>query len=256
MDSSTAVQTAVQRHWVKTRLTISGLFIVALGVFYEGIVLPATSFETNVYRYPFSFEANIYLVAVILMAIHFVVRLFIPRQSLGEPVTVTRTIGVEMALKVAFLLEVGGSYLTGTMIATPEIFQPFKFLVGGIVPFALNIHSLFATLLIATGVGIVVLEVARIAVKKLTWKQWLLSARYVEGKALYWVLAVVVIFQGTLGLLLLGSISPIGPFGLFGGYSYNFESLLTHLHGPTAAVLISLFFGMVYLRIRPDYSVR
>lgn len=256
MDSITAAQTAVQRHWIKTRLTISGLFIVALGVFYEGVVLPSTYFETGVYRYPFSFEANIYLIAVILMAIHFVVRLFVPRQSLGEPVRITRTIGLEMALKVAFLLEVGGAYLTGTMIATPEIFQPFKSLVGGVLPFALNIHSLFATLLIGTGAALVVLEVARIATKRLTWKKWFFSARYFEVKALYWVLGIAVVFQGILGLLLLGSISPIGPFGLLGAYSYSFESLLTHLHGPTAAVLISLFFGMVYLRIRPDYSIR
>ena len=256
MNTSGAVQTAVQMRWMKTRLTISGLFIVALGVFYEGIVLPATSFETAVYRYPFSFEADIYLIAVILMAVHYVARFFVPRRPAAEPVQVTKTIGLEMALKIAFLLEVGGSYLTGTMIASPEIFTPLQFLTGGTVPFALNLHSLFATLLIGTGVAIVVLEVARIAAKKLTLKQWLFSARFIETKVLYWVLAVVVIFQGILGLYLLGSISPIGPFGLIGLQAYNFEAVVRAFHGPTAAVLISLFYGMVYLRIRPDYSVR
>ncbi len=242
--------------WMKTRLTVSGLFILALGVFYEGIVLPATSFETAVYRYPFSFEADIYLIAVILMAIHYVTRFFVPRRASTEPVKITKTIGLEMALKIAFLLEVGGSYLTGTMIASPEIFTPMKLLTGATLPFALNLHSLFATLLIATGIGIVVLEVARIATKRLTLKQWLFSARFLEAKVLYWVLAAVVIFQGVLGLYLLGSISPIGPFGLLGLNSYGFEALLRSLHGPTAAVLISLFYGMLYLRIRPDYSIK
>ena len=242
--------------WTKTRLTISALFIVALGFFYEELVLPATSFETAVYRYPFSFEASIYLVAVILMALHFIVRLFVPRHSSVEPVKVTRTIGLEMILKVAFLLEVGGSYLTGTMVASPEIFSSLSFITGGTLPFALNLHALFATLLISTGIAIVVLEVARIATKRLTLKQWLVSARYVEAKALYWVLAIVVIFQGILGLYLLGTISPIGPFSLIGLNSYAFEALVRSLHGPTAAVLISLFYGMVYLRIRPDYSIR
>ena len=256
MNTSGAVQTAVQMRWMKTRLAISGLFILALGVFYEGVVLPATSFETAVYRYPFSFEADIYLITVILMAIHYVARLFVPRRASAEPVKLTKTIGLEMALKTAFLLEVGGSYLTGTMIASPEIFTPVKFLTGSTLPFALNLHSLFATLLIATGVGIVVLEGARIATKRLTLKQWLFSARFLEAKVLYWVLAAVVIFQGILGLYLLGSISPIGPFGLIGLNSYGFEALLRALHGPTAAVLISLFYGMVYLRIRPDYSIR
>ena len=256
MNSSSAVQTAVQMRWVKTRLTISGLFILALGVFYEGVVLPATSFETAVYRYPFSFEADIYLIAVILMAIHYVVRFFVPRKISAEPVPVTKTIGLEMALKIAFLLEVGGSYLTGTMIASPEIFTPLKFITGGTLPFALNLHSTFATLLIATGIAIVVLEVARIATKRLTVKDWLFSARFLEAKVLYWVLAVVVIFQGILGLFLLGSISPIGPFGLIGLNSYGFEAFVRSFHGPTAAVLIALFYGMVYLRIRPDYSIR
>ncbi len=242
--------------WTKTRLTISGLFILALGVFYEGVVLPSTSFETAVYRYPFSFEADIYLIAVILMAIHYVARFFKPRQLATEPAKVTKTIGLEMALKVAFLLEVGGSYLTGTMVASPEIFTPLRFLTGATLPFALNLHATFASLLIATGVAIVVLEVARIATKKLTVKQWLISARFVEAKALYWVLAIIVIFQGILWLYLLGTISPIGPFGLIGLNSYAFEALVRSLHGPTAAVLISLFYGMVYLRIRPDYSIR
>lgn len=242
--------------WTKTRLTISGLFIVALGVFYEGIVLPSTSFETSVYRFPFSFEADIYLVAVVLMAIHYVARFFIPRKLAAEPVQVTRTMGLEMVLKVAFLLEVGGSYLTGTMIATPEIFSPVTAITGSVLPFSLNLHATFATLLIATGVAIIVLEVARVATKKLTVKQWLLSARFIEMKALYWVLAVVVIFQGILGLYLLGTISPIGPFDLIGLTSYGLLNLMRHLHGPTAAVLISLFFGMVYLRLRPDFSIR
>ncbi len=256
MNSTSAVQTAVQMRWTKTRLTISGLFIVALGVFYEEIVLPATTFETGAYRYPFSFEADIYLIAVILMAVHFVFRLFMPRHATAEPVKVTRTIGLEMALKIAFLLEVGGSYLTGTMVATPEIFTSLQSITGGTLPFALNLHATFATLLIATGVAIVVLEVARVATKRLTLKQWFISARYVEAKALYWVLAIVVIFQGILGLYLLGTVSPIGPFNLIGLSSYGFLSELRHLHGPTAAVLISLFYGMVYLRLRPDYSVR
>ncbi len=256
MNSTNAVQTAVHMRWTRTRLTISGLFIIALGFFYEELVLPATSFETAVYRYPFSFEADIYLIAVILMAVHFIVRLFVPRHASVEPTTVTKTIGLEMALKVAFLLEVGGSYLTGTMVASPEIFSSLSSITGSTLPFALNLHALFATLLISTGVAIVVLEVARIATKRLTLRQWLVSARYIEAKALYWVLAVVVIFQGILGLYLLGTISPIGPFGLIGLNSYGFESFVRSFHGPTAAVLISLFYGMVYLRLRPDYSIR
>ncbi len=256
MNTSGAVQTAAQMRWMKTRLTVSGLFILALGVFYEGVVLPATSFETAVYRYPFSFEADIYLIAVILMAMHYVARFFVPKRASAEPVKMTRILGLEMALKVAFLLSVGGSYLTGTMIASPEIFTPMTFLTGATIPFALNLHSLFATLLIGTGIAIVVLEVARIVTKRLTLKQWLFSARFLEAKVLYWILAAVVIFQGILGLYLLGSISPIGPFGLIGLNSYAFESLVRSLHGPTAAVLISLFYGMVYLRLRPDYSIK
>jgi len=251
---------STEMKWFKTRTAISGILLLVLAVFYIAIVLPVASAYTSPanYRFPFSFEANIYVAVLGLLAIHWLYRL-IKRGSVpmrNHPVERMEVLG--MFLRGAFVLCVGGSYFTGTMIATPEVFAPLLpvSIVGISVPiFANYIHSIFAALLIGLGIAIVVYELVRIAIHKGTLREWLVSARYRENKILYWIFGIAVIIQGTLGLFLLGTISPIGPFGLIGSNSYAFETLVRHIHGPWGAVLISLFFAQVYFRARPEFRI-
>ena len=249
-----------EKKWYKTRTAIAGLLLLAIGLFYTVLVLPAANLvPISNYRFPFSFETNIYIIALIILGIHWVFRLARPAQTpvRAEPVGKLDIVG--MILRTAFLLTVGGSYVSGAAISTPSVFGSFlpASLVGQSVVFlAQFVHSLFASLLIGIGLAIVVYEIAKIATHKSTWSRWLVRARYPEIKVLYWMFAIGVIYQGILGLFLLGTFSPIGPFALVAPNGYAFESLARHIHGPTAAVLISIFYAHVYFRIRPEFHIR
>jgi hypothetical protein len=208
------------------------------------------------YRFPFSFETNIYVIAFLIYGVHFFFRLAKPRLSVpSDPVARSAWNYLGMGLRTVFLLLVGVSYLTGAMIATPQIFAPLTSITGPTLEFANFVHDTSAYLLITFGIAIVVFELVKIGFQKSTFKSWLWSARYPEIKFLYWAIAIGVIAQGILGLFLLGTISPYGPFAIVGNNTYAFESLVRHLHGPMGAVLISMFFGHIYLRIRPEYNI-
>ncbi len=244
-----------------TRVVFSGLFIVGVGALYYGVISPIANVPIPAdYRFPFSFEANIYLLFVVAYGVHFVYRLLRPSPAaMGEMGQGRKSASavIGMILRAAFLLSVGGSYLTGAMIATPGIFNVAPSITGlSVVFFANYLHGFFAISLIVLGILILINEVIRVGRGEQTAREWLFSARYPEIKLLYWIIAILVIAQGTLGLFLLGTISPVGPFSLIGSNVYGFEDLIRHIHGPMGAVIISVFYGHVYLRIRPEYSIR
>lgn len=68
--------------------------------------------------------------------------------------------------------------------------------------------------------------------------------------------AIAVIIQGTVGVFLLGTISPIGPFPFIGNLTYSLDTLLRHIHGPLGAVTFALFTNLIYFRLRPEFSIR
>jgi hypothetical protein len=163
-----------------------------------------------------------------------------------------------MALRFGFMLVIGGSYVTGAAVATPTVFGPFVQILGqsSTVFYADYLHAIFATLMIALGAGIVVFEVVKIAMKKSTIRDWFVKARYREIKLFWWFFATAVIAQGVIGLFLLGTVSPIGPWGLLGSNSYSFEVLMRHIHGPLGAVVFALFTNHIYFRLRPEFHIR
>ncbi|MGI0092038.1 MAG: hypothetical protein ACREBS_10040 [Nitrososphaerales archaeon] len=265
------MQTPVASHvdtsgikWYKSRTVIAGLFLVALAVLYIVVVLPiANTPSPQNYRFPFSFETSIYVGVLAILGIHFFYRLAKPadvpiRQN---PVGKSEILG--MALRTAFMITIGGSYLTGAMTATPNLFVSLTSapvlgsIVGqNIMTFADYLHTSFAGLLIAFGLAIVVLEILRVILHKQRLGQWLAFGRYLETKTVYWIIAIAVIIQGALGLFLAGTISSIGPYGLLGLNQYGFETLVRHIHGPLGAFVFSMFFAAVYLRIRPEFHIR
>ncbi|MDG6906413.1 MAG: hypothetical protein JRN20_11575 [Nitrososphaerota archaeon] len=247
--------------WYKTRTVISGLFLIALGVLYFVLVLPVAQAEVppSNYRWPFSFITLIYAVDLAILAIDFFYKLAKPSKTPVAPTKVGKSDVLGMVLRGAFMLVLGGSYLTGAMVSTPTVFSPLAptWLVGLSVPiFADYLHSLFASLIIGFGIAIVVFEVVKILLHKSTWRNWLVTARYREIKVLYWIIAISVIAQGILGLFLLGTVTPLGPFALVGPNSYQFETLIRHIHGPMGALIFALFSDAIYFRLRPEFSIK
>ena len=261
MQSPVLTQDVPKSTVYKARVVISGLFLIALGVLYFILVLPVAQAEVppSNYRFPFSFITLIYAVDLAILAIDFFYKLAKPSKTHPAPTGVGKLDVLGMTLRSGFMLVLGGSYLTGAMVSTPTVFSPLAptWLVGESVPiFANYLHSLFASLIIIFGVAIVVFEVAKIFLHKSTWSNWLVKARFLEIKVLYWIIAIAVITQGILGLFLLGTISPIGPFALVGPNSYAFETLIRHIHGPMGALIFALFSDAIYFRLRPEFSIR
>jgi hypothetical protein len=250
--------------WYKTRTAIAGLFLLAIGVLYIGVILPiANVAPPQNYRFPFSFETSIYVAVLAILAIHFFYRLAKPAgvPVREKPVGASEVLG--MVFRAAFMITLGGSYLTGAAIATPSLFVSLSStpVLGSIIgqnvtAYADYLHTTFAGLIVAFGLAIVVLEILRLLVHKQTLSGWLGFGRYFEEKLLYWIIGIAVIIQGTFGLFLAGTFSSIGPYGLLGTNSYGFESLVRHIHGPMGALVFSLFFAAVYLRIRPEFHIR
>jgi hypothetical protein len=250
--------------WYKTRTVISGLFLLALAVLYIGIILPlANEVPPQNYRFPFSFETSIYVAVLAILGIHFFYRLARPAgvPAREKPVGPSEVLG--MVFRSAFMIILGGSYITGAAVATPPLFAALSSapvlgpIVGqNVTAYANYLHTTFAGLIVAFGLAIVVLELLRVFTHKESISGWLGFGRYFETKLVYWVVAIAVIIQGVLGLYLAGTFSSIGPYGLIGLNQYGFETLVRHIHGPMGAFVFSLFFASVYLRIRPEFHIR
>jgi hypothetical protein len=248
-------------HWYKTRTVLAGLWLVALAILYFVVVLPLADAEVppDFYRFPFSFITLIYAADLTILGCDYVYKLVRPpKPPIPQGVDKLNVLG--MVLRTGFMICVGGSYLTGAAIATPTLFSPvltYLPFLGSFVTFTSNyLHSIFALLIVSFGVAIVAFELAKIAAHKSTLHDWLIKARYPEIKLFYWLIAICVIIQGILGLYLLGTISPIGPFALVGNNSYGFETFIRHIHGPLGALIFALFTNHIYFRIRPEFRIR
>jgi hypothetical protein len=248
--------------WYTVRTIVSGLWLAALAGMYFVLVYPIAIAEVppSDYRFTFFWIALIYAVDLGVLSVDWVYKTIRPPRPAAPGGPVTRLNLLGMALRIAFVVSVGGSYVTGAAIATPSVFAPLQSLAGGgtIVTLANYLHSLFAFLDISFGVAIVAYEVAKIEAHKGTWRDWLIKARYPELKAFYWVFAIAVIVQGVVGVYMLGTISPWGPnpFPFVGNLAYGFETLLRHIHGPLGAGVFALFTNLIYLRLRPEFHIR
>lgn len=240
------------------RMLISLVFLVAVTVFYLAVVAPlATVASPGGYRLPFTVEAIIYAVFFGLFFVHFSYRLLrpasVPEEAEGAP---RWHLAGALTLRPLFFLVVGGAYLTGAMIYSPHLFE----VVSGVfatpvVPFAISLHAIFGFLIMITGVALVIFETASAFLRNRV-RDWLFKGRYLGIKALYWVLAIVVVIQAITGILLLGAFSPWGPFGSVPFMSLSVEQLVRSLHGPLGAVVFAVFVGHIYLRLRPEYRIR
>jgi len=249
--------------WYTFRTVISGLWLAALAGMYFVLVYPVAIAEVppSDYRFTFFYIALIYAADLGILSVDWLYKTIRPPKPAAPAGPMTRLNILGMILRIAFVVCVGGSYVTGAAVATPTVFAPFVgFLVGGgtVITLANYLHSLFAFLDIAFGVTIIVYELAKIGVHKSTFKNWLWNARYPELKLFYWLFAIAVIIQGVVGVEMLGTISPWGPtpFPLVNSLAYGFETLLRHIHGPLGAGVFALFTNLIYLRLRPEFHIR
>jgi len=250
--------------WYKTRTVLSGLLLLVFAIGYIGIIaqLDVATAPLN-YRFPFSFETSIYVIVAASLGIHWLYRLAVPASVEPRSRPVGKLDLLNMIFKSAFCITIGGSYLSGAAIASPQLFASLSSapiigsIIGLSVPiFADYLHTTFAGLLVAFGLAIIVLEILKILTGHGTVAEWFAKPRYREAKVTYWFMAVLVIVQGSLGLFLAGTFSSIGPYGLIGLNAYSFETLVRHIHGPLGAAVFMSFFAAIYFRIRPEYSIR
>jgi hypothetical protein len=252
----------VMLKWYTTRTVISGVWLGALAVLYFILVYPVAIAEVppSDYRFTFFFIAAIYAVDLGILSIEWLYKVVRPPKAIPPAMAMGKLGVLGMGLRTAFVVSVGGSYITGAAVATPTVFSSLQFLAGGgTVPILADyLHSVFAALIVAFGVVIVVYELAKIGVHKSTIKDWLVRARYPEVKLFYWMFAIAVVVQGFVGIFLLGTISPLGPypFPFVGNLAYSLETLLRHIHGPLGAVTFALFTNLIYFRLRPEFKLR
>jgi hypothetical protein len=248
--------------WYTTRTVLSGVWLGALAVLYFILVYPVAIAEVPPadFRFSFFFIAAIYAVDLGILSLEWLYKVVRPPRAIPPAAPMTKLNALGVGLRTAFVVSVGGSYITGAAIATPTVFGSLQFLVGGgtIPIFADWVHAIFATLLVAFGVVIVAFELLKIGAHKSTFRDWLVKARYPEVKLFYWLFAIAVMVQGFVGVLMLGSISPIGPFPFpfVGNLAYSLETLLRHIHGPLGAVTFALFTNLIYFRLRPEFSLK
>ncbi|MDG6901410.1 MAG: hypothetical protein JRM80_05555 [Nitrososphaerota archaeon] len=252
----------VMMKWYTTRTVLSGAWLGALAIMYFVLVYPVAIAEADPsdYRFTFFVIALIYAVDLGILSLEWLYKVVRPPKAIPPTTAAGKLNALGMGLRTAFVVSVGGSYVTGAAVATPTVFAFLQFLAGGgtVTILADYLHSIFATLLVTFGLVIVIYELAKIGKHKGTFKDWLVKARYPEVKLFYWMFAVAVIVQGFVGLFMLGTISPIGPFPFpfVGNLAYGLETLLRHIHGPLGAVTFALFTNLVYFRLRPEFSVR
>ena len=250
----------VALRWYASRTIVSGLWLAALAGLYFVLVYPVAIAEVppSGYRVSFFFIAAIYAIDLGVLSVEWLYKVVRPPRAAAATGPLGRLGVLGMGLRVAFVIMVGGSYVTGAAVATPTVFSSLQFLAGGgtIVILANYLHSIFATLLIGFGVVVVVFELAKVAVRKQSLKDWLFKARYPEIKLFYWFFALTLIAQGVIGVLILGTVSPVGPFGWLGNMPYSLETLLREIHGPLGAVVFVLFTNLIYLRLRPEFRIR
>ena len=248
--------------WYATRTVVSGLWLAALAVLYFVLVYPVAIAEVppSDYRFTFFIIAVIYAIDLGILSLEWLYKVVRPPKAVPVAAAMGRLGMLGMRLRTAFVVSVGGSYVTGAAVATPTVFTSLQFLAGGgTVPILADyFHSIFAGLIVALGVAIVIFELAKIGMHKNTWKDWLFKARYPADKLFYWLYGIPFIVQGFIGLNLLGTISPIGPFPFpfVGNNTYGFETLMRHIHGPLGAVTFALFTNLIYFRLRPEFRVR
>jgi len=255
-----SVATTMMTAWYKTRTVVSGLWLAGLAGLYFVIVYPVAIQEVPYanYRFDFNIIDAIYAINLGILATEYIYKLVRPPASMAGTGSIGRSNGVGMVLRFALMLSIGGSYVTGAAIATPPVFNQLTAYLGAVntVWYANYLHSIFATTIIVVGALIILFEVGKIGTKKSNFRDWFVKARYPEIKLFWWLLAVAVIAQGALGLFLLGTISPLGPWALIGSNAYSFETLARHIHGPLGAVTFALFTNHIYFRLRPEYHLR
>ena len=243
-------------YWV--RAIISGLILVAFAVGYLVIIYPlAQEPEPGNYRFTFSFEALIYTTFIALYAFYWIYRLFSPRVAVppGRRMDAYNVIGI--IIKWVFFGTVGASYLTGTIMSTPKIFLPIMNFISTTSPvsFAINYHAWAADGIIGVSIAYLVYQLVSIGLGKTSFRAWLVEARYPWIKVLWWIFVWCMWANGIVGMFLLGALSPIGPFSFLPSNQFIAEDILRHIHGPMSAVLISVIYGHIYFRIRPEYHL-
>jgi hypothetical protein len=246
---------------------LSGAFLVLLAV---ALVLASWMVGTEtypyihrrvVYRFPLATLDRVYLVALGILALHYVAYVFHyllvgSRQAAG-PVPPLEFSPAKFVITWFFLIGLLGAYVVGASIATPALFDTVFGPARETASVRIWNHTYFGFLLIASLTAGLVYFVAsairgRSVTRALSGIASTLSLR--PGHRfigiLNWILLLAILSNITTGFFILGS-APLLSFPRLPQHSYALENVARLAHDVGTAFIIAAFSGQIYFRLIP-----
>jgi hypothetical protein len=247
---------------------LSGAFLVLLAL---ALVLVTWAVGTEnypyihrpiVYRFPFAALDRIYLVALGILAAHYVVYV-VHYVMVGSRTEATATepdlvfSPTKFVITWFFLIGLTGTYALGASIATPALFDGAFGPARETAFLRIWNHTYFGFVLLASLLaGAVYLTAAGIRERGLSgafhWVVVRLSLR--SGHrfvgVLNWILLLALLSNITTGLIILGA-TPLIAFARLPWNVYAFENVARLAHDVGTAFIVGSFSGHIYLRLIP-----
>jgi hypothetical protein len=247
---------------------LSGAFLILLAL---ALVLASWAVGTEsypyiheriVYRFPLATLDRIYLVALAILALHYVTYvvhylLIGARQSAAAVVPALAFSPTKFAITWFFLIGLVGTYALGASIATPALFDAAFGPARETAFVRVWNHTYFGFVLLASLVaGIIYFTATSIREHGVAgafhWLTVRLSLRSGHGfiGVLNWVLLLALMSNFATGFVILGAI-PLVPSPRLPLHAYGFENMARLIHDTGTAFIVGSFSGHIYLRLIP-----
>jgi hypothetical protein len=247
---------------------LSGAFLVLLAF---ALVLTSWAVGTEyypyihrpvVYRFPFATLDRIYLVALVLLSLHYgtyVIHYFLigSRQSASAPVPPLIFRPTKFVITWFFLVGLAGTYALGASIATPALFDAAIGPARDTAVVRVWNHTYFGFVLLASILaGVLYLTAASVrehgVASAFHWIGTRMSLR--PGHRflgiLNWILVLALLCNIATGLAILGA-TPLIPVARLPLHAYGFENVARLVHDTGTAFIVGSFSGQIYLHLIP-----
>ena len=259
------LETAIER---RSYPILSGAFLILLAL---ALVLASWAVGTEsypyihqrvLYRFPLATLDRIYLVALGILALHYVAYvvhylLIGSRQSAAGPVPALVFSPTKFVITWFFLIGLAGAYLVGASIATPALFDAALGPARETAFVRVWNHTYFGFVLLASlAAGIIYFAVAGARERGLAgvfdWVGARLSLqpghRFIG--VLNWILLLSLLSNIATGFIILGT-TPLVATARLPLHAYGFENMARLIHDTGTAFIVGSFSGQIYLRLIP-----
>jgi hypothetical protein len=259
------LETAIER---RSYPILSGAFLILLAL---ALVLASWAVGTEsypyihqrvLYRFPLATLDRIYLVALGILALHYVAYvvhylLIGSRQSAAGPVPALVFSPTKFVITWFFLIGLAGTYAVGASIATPALFDAAFGPARETAFVRVWNHTYFGFVLLASlAAGIIYFAVAGARERGLAgafdWVGARLSLqpghRFIG--VLNWILLLSLLSNIATGFIILGT-TPLVATARLPLHAYGFENMARLIHDTGTAFIVGSFSGQIYLRLIP-----